>query len=189
METQRDVTEPATAEPGHTDEVVWSREWEWPRLPSVRGRRPEPRTLGVVLFLLYAPFLVGGLWTLRPAFDAFRGVGLFAIGAPVWLRIYYGSLVGLLLAEAVVMVGALLLLRWRRAGGAVVLAGLFLDLVVNVLVAIAYLKEGPVPTGTMARTVADVVTRLGLLAVAVFLLLPRAEPAAPADEPFAPPTA
>ncbi|HXA29806.1 MAG TPA: hypothetical protein VN193_13790 [Candidatus Angelobacter sp.] len=188
METQRDVAQPA-GEPDHGDEVVWSREWEWPRLPSVRGRRPDPRTLGVVVFLLYAPFLVGGLWMLRPAFDAFRGVGVFSIGVPDWLRVYYGSLVGLSLAEAAVMVGALLLLRWRRAGGAVVLAGLFLDVVFNLLVGIAYLREGPVPTGTMARTIADVVTRLGLLAVAVFLLLPRAEPAAPADEPFRPPTA
>src|SRR5882672_5494128 len=96
METERDAAAPAASDAETTDEAVWSREWEWPKLPlpAVRGWRPEPRTLGVVLFLLYAPFLAGSLWSLRPAFDAFRAVGLFSVGAPAWLRVYYGTVVG-----------------------------------------------------------------------------------------------
>jgi hypothetical protein len=189
METERDVAAPAASDAETTDDAVWSREWEWPKLPlpAVRGWRPEPRTLGVVLFLLYAPFLAGSLWTLRPAFDAFRAVGLFSVGAPAWLRVYYGTVVGLALAEAVVMVGAIALLRWRRAGAWVVAVGLLLDAVGNVLVVIAFLKEGPVATGTMARSVADVVTRLVLLGLVALVLLPRLMPKEPADDPIAAP--
>ena len=191
METQRDVAARTASDQDPAEEAVWSREWEWPRLrlPAVRGWRPEPRTLAVVLFLLYAPFLVGSLWTLRPAFDAFRGAGAFSfgIGVPAWIRVYYGALLGLALAEAVVVAGAIALLRWRRAGGWIVAVGLLLDFAGNLLVTIAFVREGPVATGTMARSVADAVTRLALVVVAVFLLLPRAEAAAPADEPFAPP--
>jgi hypothetical protein len=95
--------------------------------------------------------------------------------------------VGLALAEAVVVVGAVALLRWRRAGAWVVAVGLLLDAVGNVLVVIAFLKEGPVATGTMARSVADVVTRLVLLGLVALVLLPRLMPKEAADDPIAAP--
>ena len=175
-----------------TDEVRWSREWEWPRvsLPAVRGWRPGARTTAVILLLVFLPFLASSLVTLPLYWDAFQGHlggGDLTVARPFWLRVYYGTNVGFAAVQAVLVIGAGLLLWRRRLGGFVVLAALLCDFVGHVLILIAYAVEGPVPRADMTQAIADVPSRLLLLGLAVLLVLPRRAAESPAEQAFAPP--
>ncbi len=186
METEQHGAARA-ATPTGADEVVWSREWEWPRvpLPAVRGWRPGARTAGAILLAVFVPFLASSLVTLPLYWDAFQGrIGgvTLPLARPFWLRVYYGTSLGFAAVQALVVVGAVLLLWRRRVGGLAVLFGVAADLVGHVLLVIAYVVEGPVPRSDMSQAIADIPSRLLLLAVAVLLVLPRraAEAEAPA---------
>jgi hypothetical protein len=194
MESEQSGAAPATVEPSG-DEAVWSRAWEWPAwmrppLPVARGRRPGRGTLAVLVLVFFVPGLIGGLGNLGTNLDFARGVGASGglLAVPSWLRLYYSAQVGLTATAAVIVLGALLLLIWRRAGTATLALGALADAAGHVTVLVAYLRSHEAPAGSIAEVVAEVVSRLLLVGLALLLLQPHAEAAAPrAEEAFAPP--
>jgi len=190
-----DAVAEAAADPA--DEVVWSRAWERPRwmepkLSAVPGWRPQPRTFAVVTAIFLLASLAGHIVTLPEYVDVFRQIGPFeALQGPVpaWVRPFYAAGIAVVPAEALVVLGAGLLLRWRRVGASVMLAGLVADTAAQTVTALGYANLGlPVSRATVVQAIAVAVTRVLLLVLAVLILLPRRQAAAPPGEhAFAPP--
>lgn len=190
-DAERDVDEPYD-DADDVDSVEWSRDWEWPAWlrPAWQGWRPEPRTLGMALALMFAPFLVSSFWGLRLLVDRLFATAPDPFSAtqlvPTWDRIYDGAALFQAGAEAAVILGGVIVFLGRtRLGAWLLAAGLAVDAATHAVIVVVYFHVGPVPTESMARALANLGSRLVLLAATVLLLLRRPAPAlaAGAEEP------
>lgn len=186
MDAERDLAERA----GPQDEVVWGRVWERRRLslPAVRGWRPGRRTFVAVVLLFALPSAIGGLANVGTDLSFVRNSEGGVLSLPGWLRMYYGAQIGLSAAAAVVCLGCLVLLLRQRAGAAIVALGALVGVAGDAIVVVAYVRSGVAPAGSVAEAVAEVVSKLVLLGLALLLLLPRREAATGSGQTsFAPP--
>jgi hypothetical protein len=184
VDADRQPTAPVATETDPTADVVWSREWEWPawlRVPRVelRGWRPGRRTLGVTLFVFFAPGAVAGILRLSSDLSLARGVapgefsGGYSPAVPDWVRAYYTAQVVLTFTVLAILLGAALLLPWRLVGAAVLGVGLVGEVVGHSMGLAAYLRSGEAPAYVIGQSIAGIASRLVLLGLLVLLLVPR----------------
>jgi hypothetical protein len=151
-----------------------------------RGWRPDPRTFGVLVFLVFAPAFVTTLWELRfyvarlipPSLNPAE---LFQTAPPpsTWERVDAGNALVLTAVDlAVVVAGALLVAALTWWGARIAVGALLLDTLGHVLFLIVLVAESPVPTAAKVGAVSSIASRVLLLGVAI-LLLRGSSPATP----------